>query len=289
MSWDDGDLVQASFRGFAFAVERVSDSIDRRVIEHEFLYRDGANLDDTGRRARPFRFTAFFLGPGYLAELTAFMRICDEGKTGTLVHPLFGQFQAKCVKCDPSHSHERRNHASLELEFKEDGTNTRQAIIQTAKSAAQSLSTTQSQAQTDLDGLGLSADDTTATQAAIDNAGTFADDIEATPDDLSARYDELRKSVDEAVDELEAIDPTTTWQVAQGVRDMLTDAQTLKEAVETVSRQVLARPVPSALTLRLLALDLYDDPERDIDLLRLNKVRNPFMIPAGAELLVYSE
>ncbi|MCE0321960.1 DNA circularization N-terminal domain-containing protein, partial [Klebsiella pneumoniae] len=51
MAWET-DLQDASFRGIAFDIINTRDSMQRDIAQHEYPYRDGANIDDLGAKPR---------------------------------------------------------------------------------------------------------------------------------------------------------------------------------------------------------------------------------------------
>ena len=51
MAWET-DLQDASFRGVAFDIITTRDSVQRDIAQHEYPYRNGANIDDLGGKPR---------------------------------------------------------------------------------------------------------------------------------------------------------------------------------------------------------------------------------------------
>jgi prophage DNA circulation protein len=73
MAWET-DLQDASFRGVAFDIINTRDSMQRDIAQHEYPYRDGANIDDLGGKPRSLQCQAVFFGDDYESRLQAFMR-----------------------------------------------------------------------------------------------------------------------------------------------------------------------------------------------------------------------
>jgi prophage DNA circulation protein len=286
MSWGDGQLVRASFRGVEFDVLASQDGIERRIVEHEYLYRDGAELDDTGRKARPTRLTAVFTGRDYLAALTTFLGVCDEGATGPLRHPLLGTWQAKVASVQVQHEHTRRDYAAVEVEFREDGRDSRLAIVASVAAAQDTMTSQLDTLQTANDDLGDDAP--TEVGEAITDATAYVTDVDDTEDDLTARYDQLARSVGLANDALDDVDAVDAWPARQGLRDVLLAARELKERLERIKPRALEQELAADAPLVTLAIRLYADPSRADDLLRMNKIRQPFLVPAGTTLRVHS-
>lgn len=61
MGWAE-NLQNASFRGVQFDVLNTDEQISRDHAVYEYPFVDGADLHDLGRKARPFRMTAFLWG-----------------------------------------------------------------------------------------------------------------------------------------------------------------------------------------------------------------------------------
>ncbi len=116
MAWKD-TLLPASFRGVGFEVLRTRDHGERAVVEHEYPYRDGSEVEDMGRKARRISITAVVWGPAYEAALEKLGKALDERGPGELVHPVFGPVRAQVISWDIPHEAERPNYAELALEF----------------------------------------------------------------------------------------------------------------------------------------------------------------------------
>jgi prophage DNA circulation protein len=287
VTWSDGDLKQASFRGVTFEVVSTEDEIARRVTEHRFPYRDGALLEDTGREPKPTQCTAVFYGEGYLAQLTAFLALVDEGKTGPFQHPLLGRWQAKVIRTSVRHSHDRRDAAEVELELKQDGIDTAIQQISGADGAAGQLDDDVTAAQNAYDDLDQSVP---SVQDAINDLDDFGDDADDQIDDLNDRADQAGRMVKDAIDDLDDLDDQVAASpVVDALRDAHLSALRLKTSLEHVAPAAIVRDVSHDLPLTLLALTELGDPDRLDDILRLNKIRNPAFVEPGVQLKMPSK
>ncbi|WP_295379542.1 DNA circularization protein [uncultured Pseudacidovorax sp.] len=113
MSWRD-ELRPASFRGVAFQVEGESGTFGRRTQVHEFPQRDKPYAEDLGRATRNFEFTAFLVGPDYLAQRDALLAALEQEGPGTLVHPWYGELSVS-IKDPARVSHSRANGGMCEV------------------------------------------------------------------------------------------------------------------------------------------------------------------------------
>jgi prophage DNA circulation protein len=121
MAWKD-NLLDASFRGAGFEVLRTRDKGERALVEHEYPYRPGAEVEDMGRKARRISLTAVFNGPQYEAGLARLVAALEESGPGELVHPVFGSVTVRAASWDIPHEGEQPDYVEMALEFVEVGT-----------------------------------------------------------------------------------------------------------------------------------------------------------------------
>ncbi|WP_353115309.1 DNA circularization N-terminal domain-containing protein [Nitratidesulfovibrio sp.] len=121
MAWKD-NLLDASFRGAGFEVLRTRDKGERALVEHEYPYRPGAEVEDMGRKARRISLTAVFNGPQYEAGLARLVAALEESGPGELVHPVFGSVTVRVASWDIPHEGEQPDYVEVALEFVEAGT-----------------------------------------------------------------------------------------------------------------------------------------------------------------------
>jgi prophage DNA circulation protein len=284
VSWDT-QLELAAFRGLTFEVLATDDTLARRVVEAHYPFKDGADLDDIGRSARPTRVTAVFHGREYLEDLVAFLKVVDEGETGPFRHPLLGTWNAKVLSVGVRHSSERRNYAEVELELKEDGTSTQIPDVAIG-SAQQELASAVAEAQSEYDDLG---EEVAEVETAIADATAFQADAIAIEDDLTGRLERLRFVCNAAVDKvLGELDQVEVYPLVRAIRQAALTGRQLKERLEQLHMQVMLRPTSAVAPLATVANRLYGDAGRATELTRLNRIRNPFLVPVGKELKVYA-
>jgi len=286
MSWDD-QLQRVMFGDFAFSVQDVSDDWSRRVIDYDYPHKDGGELEDLGRSPRPTTFTAIFHGPDYLADLSAFLREIDKGKTQTLQHPLFGRWEAKCTRAQVEQTKDRRDFAMVSLEFLEDGVNTTLQEIE-------SVGTARDEFNSDLESLTAANDALPVEVSKVDrliaDAQSFVDEIDDQITDLTARFQRIKKSAQEAVDELEEkVSDAINWETVKSARRLVNSAAKLKERTERLASQVTDIELSVHTPMVAIAGSVYRDPKRRDDFLRINKIRDPFLVPPGTKLRLYSE
>ncbi|GFK94418.1 hypothetical protein NNJEOMEG_02263 [Fundidesulfovibrio magnetotacticus] len=118
MAWKD-TLQDASFKGVKLAVCSTSDTAERAQVRHEYPYRDGAEVEDLGRRARSVRLQAVFWGKDYEAGLRKLLDALDKPGPGELVHPVFGSMNASLLSYAVEHHEDNPDFAQVSLDLVE--------------------------------------------------------------------------------------------------------------------------------------------------------------------------
>jgi prophage DNA circulation protein len=93
MAWID-DLDDASFRGVAFQVEKLTLRGGRRLANHQYPKRDKPKSEDLGSKQRQYTFTAYVIGTDGVFDMRdQLIAALDAGGSGLLIHPTYGQLQ----------------------------------------------------------------------------------------------------------------------------------------------------------------------------------------------------
>ncbi|HAH2976087.1 TPA: multidrug DMT transporter permease [Escherichia coli] len=122
MGWAE-NLQNASFRGVQFEVLNTDEQISRDHAVYEYPFVDGADLHDLGRKARPFRMTAFLWGDDYEYKLGKLTAALDEGGDGELIHPVYGSVPSVIVTgYSIHHDAESPDSCTIDMSFLENRT-----------------------------------------------------------------------------------------------------------------------------------------------------------------------
>ncbi|EPS9364182.1 DNA circularization protein [Escherichia coli] len=122
MGWAE-NLQNASFRGVRFEVLNTDEQISRDHAVYEYPFVDGADLHDLGRKARPFRMTAFLWGDDYEYKLGKLTAALDEGGDGELIHPVYGSVPSVIVTgYSIRHDAESPDSCTIDMSFLENRT-----------------------------------------------------------------------------------------------------------------------------------------------------------------------
>lgn len=118
MSWEN-QIQTGSFKGVSFDVIATDDAMTRAVVEHQYPYVDGADIEDMGANAHEVTLSAIFFGDTYAVKLRALINVLQESGTGVLVHPIHGRLP-DMLPISWAHHHEAdlRNYVALTLTFK---------------------------------------------------------------------------------------------------------------------------------------------------------------------------
>ena len=90
MAWAKS-IQTASFKGIVFDVLAIEDGIERSIVEHQYAYAEGADLEDMGSTGREVTVTAIFYGDRYESALGSLLDYCEVRESGLLVHPVMGR------------------------------------------------------------------------------------------------------------------------------------------------------------------------------------------------------
>lgn len=118
MAWKDR-LRRASFRGVEFFVTNRSHPFGRRTVRHDVDDPEQpVVIEDTGKEAREYRFTAFLIGPRSDEQLDRLIAaIEDDPSPGVLIHPIYGRQVVVPGACTVEHSRDMMGMESLSLTF----------------------------------------------------------------------------------------------------------------------------------------------------------------------------
>lgn len=91
-------MQRASYKGVRFEVTASTITAGRRVVLHEYPFRDTPFAEDLGRRARTVTIDAFIFGDDARAQSERLIAAVESAGAGTLIHPLYGSMQ--CIATD---------------------------------------------------------------------------------------------------------------------------------------------------------------------------------------------
>ena len=90
-------LKSASFKQLPFKVEASDMVSGRRVIVHEYPYKEKVLAEDLGKNTREIRLEGWVVGEDYFLQRAALLSACEEPGVGILVHPYLGSLTVICT------------------------------------------------------------------------------------------------------------------------------------------------------------------------------------------------
>lgn len=110
-------LAEASFRGVPFYVEDDKESYGRRVVTHEYPYRDKPYNEDMGEKAKHFSVKGYVAGNGAKGQKLAIVQACRQKGAAMLQMPAVDGFMAMCLTCDVTRAKDRQGFYQIDMAF----------------------------------------------------------------------------------------------------------------------------------------------------------------------------
>lgn len=287
----------------------IQDTLKPRLAVHEFLKVDGAEIEWMGNSPDTYRFTIAFVGAdgailGTGSEWLDLYRALDarlkRSPKGLLTHPVFGSVRVACQGLDNTSIDVAQavDSITIPISFISDEIDTRrtgeaptvslrvsdiaEAVASLAEyaapfaSAATAIAALVSSATTLGEAAAASSQDSTADEALDTKLGTVRDNCETAIAALEA---------DPANE-----DPADTYQAVSQCEIVHALCVEVVEAYRDSKPPLSEYTVPGDLDVLALASLLYgpDAQARVEELLALNRIPNPYRIPAGTVLTISS-
>ena len=113
---------QGYFRNVPFNLDSTTFEGGRRIVVHEYPFKEVSYSEDLGRKKREYSFEAFVNGENYESARDQLIAACEnvDGE-GLLVHPYFGTKKVVCTGCSVRESKSELGIAFFSLSFVEVG------------------------------------------------------------------------------------------------------------------------------------------------------------------------
>lgn len=281
------------------------DSHKPRNAVHEYLKRDGAQIEYMGRGPKRFRFMVSFIGPNFRKQYLNTMAALDRNPKGLLVHPLLGSIPAAYDGTEGATVDISRAIDSIDLPiaFIEDRVDTNlereaeDARSVNAKEAAVTGKSATLTAAIAIYGSVVEAAVEILTETAEEYAEVAAASVnDTTPDtSLSTRLGDvaayansaIRAILDDDTDE-DATD-ASKFEAIDAVEQLFAACLEMDEAIGTQRPPMTEYTVAVTIGIGALAARIYGrDATAKIDeILSLNRIQTPHAIPGGTKLRLY--
>lgn len=278
------DIQDASFGGVAFQFQSLEDELTtRRIVEHKYPYRDGADLEDLGRDTRTTKIRAVFFGDQFLSDLNALLAQIDEGKSKEFVHPQLGRWQAM-IRRSPIHQDSSAYFmAVVELEILEDCTDT--ALPSPKSVLVEKEEVEKAAAEVEA----LNEDDDSLITDAINEATSLYNKATSAIGSINNIIDRARDKINKAVNAYKRLTDIKSWAIVRGLKKLSHTCQNLGSAIRDTKPPVISKSTDCATSASVLAHKRYGDYRRQDEIIKLNRIRNSFVIPAGTKLNIFSK
>lgn len=246
-------MQRASYKGIAFEVTSSTITAGRRVVLHEYPFRDLPFAEDLGRKARTVAIDAFIFGDNARQQSERLMAAIEAQGAGTLVHPLYGSMTCIATEGTQVSTELTDDYVRLSFTLTECGS----LSFPSAASAADYLAR-------------LSAD---ALQTAAGIAITSAmDTIESTTGiDLGTVYDETVSTCQVALSTIYDAAYTKTWALQDEVKALIDSADDVITDAGGYAQRVLA-------TLGIAARASTDTDWREIAYQAASLAQDPVLL-----------
>jgi prophage DNA circulation protein len=134
------NLQPASWNGVGFKVRQAGIRRGRRVVVHEYPFRDTVWIEDLGRGVRSLTFNGFLIGDDVYQQRQAMLAAVETPNAGQLVHPSLGSIQVSLIEFSCDERWELGRVVELQFVFIDAGTN--QPLNPTTASSTQAATTT---------------------------------------------------------------------------------------------------------------------------------------------------
>jgi prophage DNA circulation protein len=290
-------LFTASYGGLEIDIISTSDDISRTLIAHEFPFRDGAVLEDTGGVPRRTDCNIVFLPtttrPDMIERFLQFEALtkANDRTPRVFSHPLTGVYDALPENVTFDLNAEDRDFISMQVTFVEAGLDPAAFQVKADLTVGVGVAQTNS-AKIDLEDA-VAADTTLAEiddspeEIAADSlttAQTWRDDPTISQRQINLELNELANRIDNAVDELELatnLDSYPTLRAFYRLHGALRRAASAAIATAPKLTELTAR---TTSPLMALLQDFYGGRqavERFDRVIELNDIPNPAEIPTG--------
>lgn len=293
-TWED-ILQVGKFDGVAFDFVRATVDGGNTLDQQAFPNKAGTFIQGRARNGRKFTVLGIFIEDDYPDTMTALLaKLENGGVPKEFVDPVFGSFQASCDTFQVTHDAEdAADSATIQINFVEhtDGATGPLAVTNTTPARANAtrscvtdvlvaLSAFQEATEIQNNAYVLEV------QGAMNAASSIADTFEADEDNLSAL--DIQKQANAALATIElAVEAGSDYDTAEAY-DLGAAVLAMSTAVSSMAQDLIeakpplnSYPIVADTNLLAFAHDLYGDSSRADEVLALNNIPDPSLIPAG--------
>jgi hypothetical protein len=294
------DIPLASFDGISFPVDEVRIRGGLRDHVHEYPHSPGGAPEKLGRKLYEFQLRANFqvTFPGHHSEsdplwpdrLKALRDLFERQTTADLVIPTLGVVACYATSWEQEANAKILSGERANFSFRED-------LSQDYLAASLVLLNTESlaekgpelESQLIKDGL-LDEDDPSIFDSitdAINIVIAFGDQSELAGNLFEAKLLAVRDLIREADETADDLNDPKNHLSLQLLKDSWFLVQDTIDNLQAEQDPLITWVVPRTMTIQEVAIAIYGDTSRAVEIMQLNPIEDPFEIPKGTSLRVY--
>lgn len=287
--WDR--MFRASWGGLPLNVLRGDDELNEVLAKHRYPHVDGANSENLGEDRRETECEIVFFGEGHLAALDEFVRLKRQHRPQTFVHPLTGQYQAEVERFRFSWEASTRDWIQVSCTFVEATTEVAVFEVSDSRDAfagREDVEQSAFDADTALSDLGKS---TSLTSRAIETATTWSE-IDLTANQIEVQLGELADRLQDEIEALDILGDVDGYLAVIAMQSLFASLRRAADAAIADSPRLATTTVDGDSGLLAVLSGLYGASEaldRFDRILRLNRIKNPAVIPSGTVLVIEAD
>jgi prophage DNA circulation protein len=287
-------LPRPSFAGIEFPYETMRIRGGLRDHVHEYPHAPGGAPEKMGRKLYEFEFncqfqTTFAAYPGLWPKRLAKLRHMWESElTATLVVPTIGKIDAYAFDWEQEATAKILSGERVQIKFREDQSS--------AFLIEQFITVQTNRIKTKGDRFAKEAAKVTPRESLFDSITDAANSVLAVVDTVQtygnlveAKLLLLSQLCKEADQRLDVLNDVTKWQLLDALHDLWASSNELNKNIQKKLGKLVPFKLPFPMSIQDLATQFYGDTERVVELLQLNPIEDPFLIPAGFELRYIQE
>lgn len=298
------DILQVgSFDGVVFDFVRATLEGGNTLDQQQYPNRSGTFIQGRARNGRRFQIMGVFIEDDYPDTMNQLIAKLENGGTPVdFVDPVFGTFKASCDHFVVNHDiEEAADSATIEITILEhtEGNVGTAGVKNTTPARANAVRSRVTDTLVALSAFQEATEVQNNTyvlqvEGAMNAASSIADSLEATGDELSAldvqkQGNDTLATVDVAVAAGADYDSAEAYDLGAAVLAMSSAVAGLVQDLIDAKPPLQVYVIPADTNLLAFAHDLYGDSSRADEVLALNNIPDPSLIPAGFRMSAYAE
>lgn len=293
-------LYQASYAGVEFDCLTTQDSLQRALVRRAMPRRRGSQQQDMGTEARETECQILFFErkpiegedqgfseKNHLERYRALLAVWDEGGVHDFVHPLTGSYRARMENLRSSADAEDEDQIWVTCTFVEDVLDAPTfdpgagSIFETGLAGIRSQA-----AALDAELLAAGLDSDFGAEA-VSLADSWEGDPTLSVREVNLQLASMAASVDDAMNALDLVRNLDRHPVYRAMNVLLWKLRLAADSFRQTQPQLTTITVVRDLPLRRIVVEHYGAKEsqtRYDELMRLNDIDDPSLVPAGTEL-----